>query len=60
MLQDEIGVSEGKVVIRGLTCGWSDRPQVGQAFVRGTVAHRLEVPERVGLVGQLRDWLQKD
>ena len=60
MLEDEIGVSECEIVIRGFTCGGGDRPEVSQVLVRGAVAHGWEVAEGMGLVGQLRDWLQKD
>ena len=60
MLQDEIGMRESEIVIRGFTCGGGDRTEMGQALVGGAVAHRREVPEGMRLVGQLRDWLQKD
>lgn len=60
MLQDEIGVSESEIVIRGFTCGGGDRPEVSQALIGGAVAHGWEVAEGMGLVGKLRDWLQKD
>jgi hypothetical protein len=60
VLQDEIGVSECKIVIRGFTSGGGDRPEVSQALIGGAVAHGCEVSEGMGLVCKLRDWLQKD
>jgi hypothetical protein len=64
MLEDEIGVGQGEVVVI-ISCvftgGWGDRAEVGQSYiVWGAIAHAREVAERMRLIGDLRDWLKEN
>jgi hypothetical protein len=50
MLEDEVGVGQGEVVIIScvFTGGWGDGTEVGQSYiVRGAIAHAWEVAERM-------------